>query len=185
MAAEGNKIELGSKIIEFNLLNPKTKQFTALNEIKSNKGNVIIIMCNHCPYVVHIMPKLVEISSKYMQRGINFIGINSNDLDAYPEDSPENMSNFIDKYGIQFPYLFDETQEIAKKYDAACTPDFYVYNQNDILVYHGRFDSARPKNNDAITGKDLSDALDALLEGREISKVQYPSIGCSIKWKDS
>jgi thiol-disulfide isomerase/thioredoxin len=185
MAAEGNKIELGSNIVEFNLLNPKTKQFTALNEIKSNKGNVIIIMCNHCPYVIHIMPKLVEISNKFMQLGINFIGVNSNDIEAYPEDSPENMIDFIEKFNIQFPYLFDETQEIAKNYDAACTPDFYVYNQNDMLVYHGRFDSSRPKNNDEITGIDLIDVLEAILYGSDITKQQYPSIGCSIKWKDS
>jgi thiol-disulfide isomerase/thioredoxin len=183
MAAESNKVELGSKIIDFNLLNPILNKKQSLNELKSPNGNVIIFMCNHCPYVIHILPKLVDFSKEFIAKGINFIGINSNDISSYPDDSPDKMIEYSNKYGIPFPYLFDESQEIAKKYDAACTPDIYVFNQNDALYYHGRFDAARPGLDTPVTGNELREALDYMLSGKAYDKPQYPSIGCSIKWK--
>jgi len=183
MAAESNKIKLGSKIIDFNLMNPILNKLQTLEELKSPKGNVIIFMCNHCPYVIHILPKLVELSKEFISKGINFIGINANDVSSYPEDSPDKMIEYAQKYGIPFPYLFDETQEIARKYDAACTPDIYVYDDEDTLIYHGRFDAARPGLDTPITGSDLRYALECLLENKINEKPQYPSIGCSIKWK--
>jgi len=183
MAAESKNLPLGSGIINFNLFNPKLNKFQSLSELKGEKGTLIIFMCNHCPYVIHILPKLVEISEEYLAKGIAFIGINSNDIVNYPEDSPDKMIELAKHYSISFPYLYDETQEIAKLYDAACTPDFYLYNAKDHLVYHARFDSSRPNSVSPITGEDLSSAMNLLLEGKPIDLPQYNSIGCSIKWK--
>lgn len=183
MAAESKNLPLGTDIIPFNLLNPKLNKYQNLDELKGQNGTVIVFMCNHCPYVIHVLPKLVEVSDKYMSKGINFIGINPNDIVSYPEDSPENMVKLIEKFKINFPYLFDETQEIARKYDAACTPDFYVYDKNDKLVYHARFDASRPNSGIPTTGEDLTKALDYVMEQKQIDFPQYNSIGCSIKWK--
>ncbi len=183
MAAESKNLPLGSEIVHFELFNPKLNNSQSLSELRGKKGTLIIFMCNHCPYVIHILPKLVEISETYIPKGISFIGINSNDIINYPEDSPEKMVELTQKYYINFPYLYDETQEIAKAYDAACTPDFYLYDSNDKLVYHGRFDASRPNSEKPTTGEDLSKAMDLLLENKSIFSPQYNSIGCSIKWK--
>lgn len=184
MAAESKNIPIGSEIINFTLYDPKLNKFQNLSELKGEKGTLIVFMCNHCPYVVYILNKLVEISDEYTKKGINFVGITSNDINKYPEDSPENMIKLIQQYRINFPYLYDETQEIAKAYDAACTPDFYLYNNNDKLIYHGRFDASRPNSGIEPTGEDLRRALDYLLHGKDIDFPQYNSIGCSIKWKN-
>ncbi len=183
MAAESKNLPLGSGIINFNLFNPKLNKFQSLSELKGEKGTLIIFMCNHCPYVIHILPKLVEISEEYIEKGISFIGINSNDIVNYPEDSPDRMIELTKQYSISFHYLYDETQETAKLYDAACTPDFYLYNDQDILVYHARFDSSRPNSGVPTTGVDLIAAINSMLEGKPIDLPQYNSIGCSIKWK--
>lgn len=183
MAAEGKNFPLGSSIIDFNLFNPILNKNQSLNELKGSNGTLVIFMCNHCPYVVHIIEKLSQIADEYIPKGISFIGINSNDLKNYPEDSPENMIKFAEKYKIHFPYLYDETQDIARAYDAACTPDFYLYNKDDKLVYHARFDGSRPNSGTPVTGEELRRALDYVLEGKEIDFPQYNSIGCSIKWK--
>ncbi|OGU56811.1 MAG: alkyl hydroperoxide reductase [Ignavibacteria bacterium GWF2_33_9] len=184
MATESNQISLGSDSIEFDLFNPYLEKFQSLDDLKSDKGTVIIFMCNHCPYVIHIIPKLVELANYYIKKGISFVGISSNDILNYPEDSPENMAHYVDKYDLPFPYLFDETQEIAKAYDAACTPDFYVYDGDNKLYYHGRFDETRPQQGRQATGDELAGALNLLLDEAEFDGVMYPSIGCSIKWKD-
>lgn len=184
MATESNSLILGSDIIDFELLNPLEDEFQSLQDLKSKNGSVIVFMCNHCPYVTHIMPKLVEVANTYIRKGISFVGISSNDIINYPEDSPENMAHYAQIYNLPFPYLYDETQEIAKKYDAACTPDFYVYDNNGKLYYHGRFDETRPKTEREATGEELIFALESLLNEEVFEKTQYPSIGCSIKWKD-
>lgn len=183
MATESKNLPLGSNIIEFSLFNPKLNTTQSLKDLKGEKGTLIVFMCNHCPYVIHILPKLVQIADEYSQKGINFIGITSNDITNYPEDSPENMIKISANYKINFPYLYDETQSVARSYDAACTPDFYLYDGNDKLVYHARFDASRPNSNVPTTGEDLIRALNCVLENKPIDFPQYNSIGCSIKWK--
>ncbi|MCX7735107.1 MAG: thioredoxin family protein [Candidatus Kapabacteria bacterium] len=182
-ATESKMIPLGIKAPSFSLYDVVSDKILSLDELKSNVATVIMFICNHCPFVKHINKKLVEISNYYIEKGISFIGINSNDIENYPEDSPENMKKQAIELGYKFPYLFDETQDVAKAYDAACTPDFYVFDKNLELVYRGQFDDSRPGNNIQVTGKDLSAALDAIINNKPIDNNQKPSIGCNIKWK--
>jgi hypothetical protein len=140
-------------------------------------------MCNHCPYVKHIREKLVEKVRTFQDQGITVVAINSNDFNAHPDDSPENMSIDAKTHGYSFPYLVDEGQQVAKVYGAACTPDFFLFNNELRLVYRGQFDNARPGNSEPVTGDDLSSAVDQLLAGKSISVEQRPSMGCNIKWK--
>lgn len=182
-ATESNMVPLGIQAPSFFLNDVVSGRTLSLDQLKSDIATVIMFICNHCPYVKHINKKLVEVSNYYIDKGISFIGINSNDIENYPEDSPENMKKQAKQLGYQFPYLFDETQEIAKAYKAACTPDFFIFDKNLKLVYRGQFDDSRPGNNIPLTGKDLSDALEAILNNKPISSEQKPSIGCNIKWK--
>jgi len=182
-ATESTMMKLGTEAPEFNLIEPLSGKVLGLNDLKSNIATVIIFICNHCPYVLNIADKLSEIAIEYRKKGISFIGINSNDVNSYPDDSPENMKNFITKLGEPYPYLFDETQEIAKAYNAACTPDLFVFDAKLKCVYRGQFDASRPKNNISPTGKDLTSALNATINGEPVNKNQIPSIGCNIKWK--
>lgn len=182
-ATPSNMIDLGSKAPFFNLPDTVSGRLLSLNEHKSDIATVIMFICNHCPFVIHINEKLVEVSNEYTQKGISFIGISSNDVVNYPQDSPEKMKIHAQKTGYTFPYLYDETQDVAKSYDAACTPDIFVYDKDMKLVYRGQFDSSRPGNGLPITGEDLTNALDAILNGEEVNKNQIPSIGCNIKWK--
>jgi len=177
------QIPLGYKAPDFNLLNPLTGENQSLNELKSNYATVVVFMCNHCPYVVHILDGLVKLANDYMSKGITVIGINSNDIINYPDDSPEKMIDLIHKYNIPFPYLFDSTQEVAKLYYAACTPDFSVFNGQMECVYRGQLDDSRPGKNDLVTGSDIRVVLDSILANTEITGVQKPSVGCNIKWK--
>lgn len=183
MALSSKMIPLGTVAPDFTLFNPSTGNNQSLNELKSNKGTLIIFICNHCPYVVHIAPKLSELAKNYISTGISVIAINSNDVRTYPEDSPEKMVEFSKKYGFSFPYLYDETQDAAREYNAACTPDIYLFDKEMQLVYRGQFDDSRPSNGIPVTGKDLSGAIENLLSGKPIAENQIPSIGCSIKWK--
>lgn len=176
-------IPLGTKAPDFNLLNPVINQFQSLNELKSKSITVIMFICNHCPFVKHLNKALVELSNDYMKRGVSFIAISPNDAVKYPEDSPEKMREYASNLGYKFPYLYDETQETALAYNAACTPDFYVFDKDLILVYRGQFDDSRPGNGKPVTGKDLRKALDAIMENKPVDDRQIPSIGCSIKWK--
>ena len=180
---ETTNIPLGFIAPSFELLNPLTNKMEKLNDLKANEATVIVFMCNHCPYVIHVLNQLVEISNEYKQKNVNFIGINSNDIISYPEDSPENMKKLVKDYNIKFPYLFDENQEVAKAYNAACTPDFNVFDKNMKCVYRGQMDSSRPGNNKVIDGKDLRRVIDEILNNKPISQNQIPSIGCNIKWK--
>ncbi len=174
---------MGFKAPDFKLPNPISGKYESLGELKSDKGTVVIFICNHCPYVVHIIEELVKVGKEYIEKGISFIMINSNDVENYPADSPEKMVEFANKHDFPFPYLYDETQEIAKAYDAACTPDFNVFDGDVKCVYRGQFDNSRPKNDEPVNGADLRKTLDLLLAGKEISREQRPSIGCNIKWK--
>ncbi len=175
-------IPLGFKAPDFALPEPLTGKTRTLDELKGEKGTVVVFMCNHCPYVKHIIDKLVEVAREYIPRGIAFIAVNSNDVDNYPEDAPDKMARWAREKGFPFPYLYDETQQVAKAYRAMCTPDFDVFDADLRCVYRGRFDASTPGNNQPVTGEDLRRALDALLEGR-IVEPQHPSIGCNIKWK--
>mgnify|MGYP001385676683 CR=1 FL=1 len=176
-------IPLGFIAPGFKLLNPLINKFNNLDDLKGKKVTVIIFMCNHCPYVIHILDQLVQIANDYKTKDVSFIGINSNNIISHPQDSPENMVKLIKDYKIQFSYLFDETQEVAKAYDAACTPDFSVFDKNLKCVYRGQMDSSRPGNDEPINGKDLREVIDLILNNQSISKKQIPSIGCNIKWK--
>lgn len=173
-------VELGSKAPDFTLLNPATAKLVARNELKKTKGLLIIFLCNHCPFVKHILSGLIALGRDYQNSEIGIVGINSNDVKNYPDDAPEKMPAL----GLNFPYLFDENQSVAKAYDAACTPDFFLFDEHLQLVYRGQFDESRPGNDVPVTGKDLRMALDALLAGDELPTHQVPSLGCNIKWKD-
>ena len=177
------KINLGFKAPDFHLLNPLTNQKNSLNELKSDKATLIVFMCNHCPYVIHILDALVDLANVYLPKGIKIISINSNDVAKYPDDSPEKMVDLVNDYGIKFPYLFDETQSVAKAYHAACTPDFSIFDSKMNCVYRGQLDDSRPGNGIPVTGKDIRYVLDCLIEGKEVDIIQKPSVGCNIKWK--
>ena len=176
-------IPLGTKAPDFNLPDAVSGKKMSLAQLKSNKATVIMFICNHCPFVQHIQEKLVEVAKEYQAKGIQFIAINSNDIKNYPEDSPEKMKITAEELDYPFPYLFDESQEIAKAYQAECTPDFYVFDKNLACVYRGRFDNATPGRDNLVTGKDLRSALDNILAGNLVDPNQQPSQGCNIKWK--
>lgn len=183
MAIESTIIPLGIKAPDFTLPDTISGKQVNLFDYKANIATVIMMICNHCPYVKHIIEKVTETAKEYQDKGISFLGLSSNDVINYPEDSPENMKELGNKLGFSFPYLFDESQDVARQYDAACTPDFYVFDANLKLVYHGQFDDSRPKNDIPVTGSDLKNALDNLINGKQIDTNQKQSIGCSIKWK--
>jgi peroxiredoxin len=174
-------LPLGTSAPEFSLPDVHGKTIS-LGSLRGAKALVVVFMCNHCPYVKHIAPELARLSKEYQAKGIAFVGINSNDANAYPDDSVEMMKVEIEHQGYTFPYLFDATQEVAKAYRAACTPDFFVFDSNQQLVYRGQMDDSRPKTDRPLTGKDLREALDCLLVGKPVPTIQKPSIGCNIKW---
>lgn len=175
-------LPLGMPAPDFSLKEPATGKLWVLADFRGKKGLLVVFMCNHCPYVVHLKRALAGFASEYLPKGLGMIGINANDIENYPEDSPENMVRETKKFGYSFPYVFDETQEVAKIYHADCTPDFFLFNAGFRLAYRGRFDETRPGRGQP-TGKDLRDAAEALLAGRAIPSDQKPSMGCSIKWK--
>ena len=175
---------LGSKAPSFQLLNTVTNKMLSLEDLKIKKALVVMFLCNHCPYVKHIKHRLIELARDYETRGTTFIAINSNDRKTYPEDGPEYMQEEAIANNYPFPYLYDETQEVAKAYQAECTPDFFVFDANLQCVYRGRFDDSTPGNRHISTGADLSQALDALIQQNPISQDQKASVGCNIKWKN-
>ncbi|MCF8367840.1 MAG: thioredoxin family protein [Bacteroidales bacterium] len=186
MAATPSKMNpLGFRAPDFKLLDTISGIQKTLKDVKSEIATVIMFICNHCPYVKHVNNELVRLANDYFPRGISFVAISSNDVINYPEDSPEKMKFWAEKLGYPFPYLYDETQDIARAYNAACTPDFYIFDQSLNCVYRGQLDDSRPGNGLAVTGKDIRAALDAIIAGKEISKNQKPGIGCGIKWKSS
>lgn len=177
-------LPLGTKAPDFALPDTVSGNVVSLDDIKSDKATVIMFLCNHCPYVHHVNTEIVRLVADYKKQGVGFAGISSNDVAHYPEDSPELMKKVAAELGYDFPYLYDESQEIARNYDAACTPDFYVFDGSQTLVYRGRLDDSRPGNNIPCTGSDLRSAIDAVLSGQSLSETQYPSGGCGIKWKN-
>ena len=174
---------IGTIAPAFELLDTVSGELLSLAELKGDKATLIMFICNHCPYVLHINDELVKIAKKYQQQGVSFIAISSNDVENYPQDGPELMKIQAEKVGYTFPYLYDETQDIARAYNAACTPDLFLFDHDLACVYRGQLDSSRPNNDIPITGKDIRMALNALLSGEKISENQIPSIGCNIKWK--
>ena len=176
-------IPLGTKAPAFSLRDVISGEVLNLAQLKSEKATVVMFICNHCPFVKHILKELIDVANQYIPKGIAFIAINSNDVKEYPEDSPQNMQKIGEELKFPFPYLFDESQEIAKAYDAACTPDIYIFDQTLSCVYRGQFDDSRPGNDIPVTGKDLKVALDCILNEEPVPEDQKPSIGCNIKWK--
>jgi len=175
-------VPLGTPAPSFRL--PDTEGgFVSLEDLKEAKALLVIFMCNHCPFVQHLRGALAQLARDYQGSGLAIVGINSNDVESHPDDSPEKMAEEKKKFGYVFPYLFDESQEVAKAYRAACTPDFFLYDADRRLVYRGQFDDSRPGNDAPITGADLRAAVDAVLADRPVAKDQKPSIGCNIKWK--
>lgn len=178
-----NMLPLGTSAADFRLLDTVTQKMRSLDELKGARGTVIFFICNHCPFVMHVNKELVRVANEYASKGISFIAISSNDVAHYPQDGPELMKKTALDLGYPFPYLYDETQEVAKAYDAACTPDTYLFDENLDLVYRGQLDDSRPGNGLPVSGSDLRNALNHLINKKGILGHQKPSIGCNIKWK--
>lgn len=174
---------LGTIAPSFNLLDTVSGKMLSLDELKSDLATVVMFICNHCPYVKHINAELVKVAKEYQAKGVSFIAISSNDVINYPDDAPEKMTETAGLEGYPFPYLYDESQEVARAYDAACTPDFFVFDKDLKCSYRGQFDDARPKTETPVSGKDLRHALDCMIEGNPVPEDQIPSLGCNIKWK--
>jgi len=182
VAVNSTMLPLGTRAPDFKLPDTAGKM-VSLADFESAKAFLVVFMCNHCPYVKHIRTGLAQLARDYMPRGVGIVGISSNDVENYPQDSPRNMADEAKAAGYIFPYLYDETQDVAKAYRAACTPDLYLFDGEQRLAYRGQFDDSRPGTNVPVTGKDLRTALDALLAGKPVPPNQKASIGCNIKWK--
>jgi peroxiredoxin len=175
-------LPLGTPAPDFSLVSVDGRT-VSLNDFRGAPALLVIFMCNHCPFVIHVADQLAELTREYLARGVAVVGINSNDVANYPADSPEQMVAEAERRGYTFPYLYDETQEVAHAYRAACTPDFYLFDGDQRLVYRGQMDSSRPDSGIPVTGEDLRAALDAVLAGQKPTADQRPSVGCNIKWK--
>ena len=175
-------LPLETKLIYFNLLNTTTYKKFSSDDLNVSKPTLIMFICNHCPYVIHYHDEIKKLALDYLDR-FNFVAISSNDIKNYPQDSPEKMKELWHVLGLDFPYLYDESQEIAKLYKAECTPEFYLFNLSNKLLYRGRLDESSPGSESKPNGEDLRSAMENLLNDKEISKEQYPSMGCNIKWK--
>ena len=182
VAVNSTMLPLGTRAPDFRLKDT-TGKVVSLGDFKGIPGLVVVFMCNHCPYVKHIRGGLAQLARDYQARGVAAVGINSNDVANYPADSPAKMAEEAKAAGYTFPYLYDETQSVAKAYKAACTPDFYLFDREQKLVYRGQFDDSRPSNGIPVTGRDLRQAIDAVLAGKPVPDSQKPSIGCNVKWK--
>lgn len=180
---ESKMLHLGTEAPDFTLIDTVSGKQKSLAELKSSVATVVMFICNHCPFVKHVQHELVKLANDYQAKGINFIAISSNDVEHYPDDAPAKMSQVAEQLHYPFPYLYDESQAVAKAYQAACTPDFYIFDKTLKLVYRGQLDDSRPGNNIPVTGKDIRAALDNILAGKPLSEEQKPSIGCNIKWK--
>jgi peroxiredoxin len=175
-------LALGTKAPAFRLQDPSGKWVSSADFEKA-PALLVAFICNHCPYVKHVRSSFAGLAKRYQERGVAVVGINSNDVESFPDDSPEKMAEEIKLVGYTFPYLYDESQDVARAYEAACTPDFFLFDRERRLAYRGQYDNSRPNNGRPVTGADLSAALDAVLAGRPVSPEQKPSLGCNIKWK--
>lgn len=183
VATPSTMIPLGIKAPEFSLPDTVSGKTISLNQYRSDKATVVMFICNHCPYVKHVNQELVRLANDYQKKGVAFIAINANDVKNYPDDAPDKMKAVAEQLGYPFPYLYDESQEVARVYSAACTPDIYIFDGDLRLVYRGQLDDSRPHNDEPVNGKDVRQALDAVLSGQPVDPNQKPSMGCSIKWK--
>ena len=179
---ESTMLELGTTAPDFSLPDVDGT-LKSLSGLHGGGPLLLIFMCNHCPYVLHILPTLVQLVHRYQPRGLSVVAINSNDISNYPDDSPEKMQQLASDMQFGFPYLFDDDQSVARSYRAACTPDFFLFDSERRLQYRGQFDGARPRSDVPVSGRDLAAAIEALMAGEEVSKEQIPSMGCNIKWK--
>lgn len=180
---ESTLLPLGTTAPDFLLPDAVSGNLLSFDQISGEKGTVVMFICNHCPYVIHVNAQLVAIGNEYKAKGVGFVAISSNDAEKYTEDAPDKMSIVAKVLQYPFPYLYDESQEVARAYDAACTPDIYLFDGDNKLYYRGRLDESRPKNDKPLTGSDLRAALEALLHNQPSPEPQYPSGGCNIKWK--
>lgn len=183
MAVQSFMLSLGTKAPNFSLADVVSEQTISHDTFKDKKTLLVMFICRHCPYVKHVQQELARLGKDYLDKDIGIVAISANDPNAYPEDAPQSLKEQAAQLGLTFPYLYDETQSIAKAYKAACTPDFYLFDKDRKLVYRGQLDGSRPGNNIPITGKDLRAAIDAVLNDQSIDQNQKPSMGCSIKWK--
>jgi peroxiredoxin len=181
-AVSSTMLELGTAAPDFSLPDT-TGKLVSLADYGQAPATLVVFMCNHCPYVKHIANQFAEFAREYQAKGVAVIGINANDVSTHPDDSPEKMTEEAKKIGYTFPYLYDQTQEVAKSYRAACTPDFFLFDKHHDLAYRGQFDGSRPGNNVAVTGQDLRMALNAVLLEQPVPAEQKASMGCNIKWK--
>jgi peroxiredoxin len=181
---ESRMLPLATPAPDFALPDTVSGQTLRFVDIAGSKGTLVMFICNHCPFVKHVLDELVRLGRDYGERGIGLVAISSNDITGYPQDRPERMKALAEEQQFPFPYLYDESQNTARAYAAACTPDFYLFDAGNKLVYRGQLDDSRPGNGQPVTGKDIRKALDALLADKPISKQQKPSIGCNIKWKE-
>lgn len=181
---ESKMLPLGTKAPDFTLVDSVSNNPVSLKDVRGKWGTVVMFICNHCPFVKHVNEEIVRLCNDYRVTGFGFVAINSNDVIKYPQDSPAEMWRTAQKHGYPFPYLFDETQEVAKAYEAACTPDFYLFDGEMELVYRGQLDNSRPGNGIPVNGRDLREAIDNILNNNPQRKDQKPSIGCNIKWKE-
>ena len=176
-------LPLGTPAPDFALTNATDGGTVSLHDYDGSPALLVMFVCNHCPYVIHIRETLIALAHEYMDRGVGVVAINANSIETHPQDGPSHMRRLAEEEGWRFPYLFDETQEVAKAYHAACTPDLYVFDRDHRLAYRGQLDDSRPGNGVPVTGRDLRVALDAVLSGEPVSAEQRASIGCNIKWK--
>ncbi len=182
---ESTMMPLGSRAPSFSLPDTVSGRTLTLDEVAGERATLVMFICNHCPFVKHIVQGIVALARDYGNKGVGIVAISANDVESHPEDSPDNMARFAAENGFTFPYLYDETQEVARAYKAACTPDFFLFDSELACIYRGRFDGARPGSDEPVTGNDLRAALDAVVAGEPVGKLQQPSIGCNIKWKAS
>jgi len=180
---ESKMISLGTQAPYFALTDTVSNTTKTWNDIKGYQGTVVMFLCNHCPYVIHVNSELIRIANEYSNKGIGFVAISSNDVENYPDDAPDKMKLVAKVLAYPFPYLYDESQDVAKAYDAACTPDLYLFDGEEKLYYRGRLDDSRPGNDKPLTGKDLRLAIELLLRGEKPLEKQYPGAGCNIKWR--
>ncbi|MEH6357348.1 MAG: thioredoxin family protein [Pseudomonadales bacterium] len=180
---ESNMLPLGTNAPDFELLDTLSGKFVSLQHLKSDTATVIMFICNHCPFVLHIKDELAQLALDYQPLGVHFAAISANDVVSHPQDGPDQMEQFAIENDFTFPYLYDESQTVAKDYQAACTPDFYIFNNSLLCVYRGQLDDSRPGNDQPVTGDDVRATLNALLAKQPVNQQQKPSLGCNIKWK--
>lgn len=180
---ESIPFQKGEQAPAFSLPDTVSDTTLNLNDLKGERGTVIMFICNHCPFVIHVNPELVRLANDYQSQGFSFVAISSNNVETHPQDGPEKMKAQANELGYPFPYLYDESQEVAKAYDAACTPDFYVFDSQLNSVYHGQLDDSRPGNDQPLDGQSIRNVLNAMVGGVEVTEPEKPSIGCNIKWK--